>query len=52
MNKKKVLMFGIALVFLFTGIALATSSAASSDVVICTFDQHRDLNFCLPLLEY
>jgi hypothetical protein len=38
MGKKKILIFGIALVLLFTGIALATSSA-SSDVEIYAFDQ-------------
>ena len=39
MNKKQVVLIGIALVLLFTGIALATSSA-SSDVIIYAFDQN------------
>jgi hypothetical protein len=39
MDKKKALIFGIALVLLFTGIALATSSP-SSDVVIYAFEQN------------
>ena len=38
MNKKQGILIGIALVLLFTGIALATSSA-SSDVEIYAFDQ-------------
>jgi len=43
MNKKQSILIGITLVFLFTGIALATStnlSASSSDVVIYAFDQN------------
>jgi hypothetical protein len=42
MNKKKTLLFGIALVLLFTGIALATSNniSAYSDVEIYAFDQN------------
>ena len=39
MNKKRRIIFGIALVLLFTGIALATSSA-SPCVVIYAFDQN------------
>jgi len=42
-NKKHGVLIGIALVLLFTGIALATStnlSASSSDVVIYAFDQN------------
>jgi hypothetical protein len=42
-NKKQSLLIEIALVLLFTGIALATSinlSASSSDVVIYAFDQN------------
>ena len=39
MNKKQGLIIGIALVLLFTGIALATSSA-SPGVVIYAFDQN------------
>lgn len=39
MDKKKALIFGIALMLLFTGIALATSSA-SSEVEIYAFDQN------------
>ena len=39
MNKKQALLIGIALVLLFTGIALATSTA-SSDVEIYAFDQN------------
>ena len=39
MNKKQGLIIGIALMLLFTGIALATSSA-SPDVVIYAFDQN------------
>ena len=37
MNKKHKILIGVALVLLFTGIALATSSAFS-DVVIYVFD--------------
>jgi len=37
MNKNQGLLLGIALMLLFTGIALATSSA-SSDVIIYAFD--------------
>ena len=43
MNKKQAVLIGIALVLLFSGIALATSinlSASSSDVVIYAFDQN------------
>jgi len=39
MNKKQGVLIGIALVLLFVGIALATSSA-SSDVEIYAFDQN------------
>jgi hypothetical protein len=39
MDKKNALIFGGALVLLFVGIAIATSSA-SSDVIIYTFDQN------------
>ena len=39
MNKKQGILIGIALVLLFTGIALATSSA-SPCVVIYAFDQN------------
>ena len=39
MNKKHALVLGIALMLLFTGIALATSSA-TSDVIIYAFDQN------------
>ena len=41
-NKKQGLLIGIAFVFLFTGIALATSTnlSASSDVLIYAFDQN------------
>ena len=38
-NKKQGTLFGLAFVFLFTGIALTTSSA-SSNVVIYAFDQN------------
>jgi len=42
MNKKQGLLIGTALVLLFTGIALATSTtlSASSDVIIYAFDQN------------
>jgi micrococcal nuclease len=42
MDKKKALLLGIALMLLFTAIALATSTAisASSDVIIYAFDQN------------
>ena len=42
MNKKQGILFVIALVFLSTGIALATSSnlSASSDIEIYAFDQN------------
>ncbi|MBC8521596.1 MAG: hypothetical protein H8D26_06365 [Methanomicrobia archaeon] len=42
MNKKQGLLTGIALVLLFTGIVLATSTnlSASSDVEIYAFDQN------------
>ena len=42
MSKKQVILIGIALMFLFTGIALATSTnlSASSDVEIYAFDQN------------
>ena len=43
MNKKRIIIFGFALVLLSTGIALSTSinlSASSSDVVIYAFDQN------------
>jgi len=39
MNKKQAVLTGIALMLLFTGIALASSSA-SSDVEIYAFDQN------------
>jgi hypothetical protein len=39
MNKKQGILIGIALVLLFTGIALATSSP-SSDVVIYAFERN------------
>jgi hypothetical protein len=41
MNKKQAVLTGIALMLLFTGIALATSTtlSASSDVIIYAFDQ-------------
>jgi hypothetical protein len=39
MNKNQGLLLGIALMLLFTGIALATSSA-TSDVIIYAFDQN------------
>lgn len=38
MNNKKALLLGIALMLLFTGIAIATSSA-SSGAIIYAFDQ-------------
>jgi hypothetical protein len=38
MTKNQGLLLGIALMLLFTGIALATTSSASSDVIIYTFD--------------
>ena len=42
MNKKQGILIGIALVLLFTGIALATSTnlSASSDIEIYAFDQN------------
>jgi hypothetical protein len=42
MNKKQVVSFGIAFILLFTGIALATSTTASttSEVIIYAFDQN------------
>ena len=43
MDKKKTLIFGVILMLLFSGIALATSinlSASSSDVIIYAFDQN------------
>jgi len=42
MNKKQGILTGIALMLLFTGIALATSTtlSASSDVEIYAFDQN------------
>jgi hypothetical protein len=39
MNKKQRILIVIALILLFTGIAIATSSA-SSDVIIYAFDQN------------
>jgi hypothetical protein len=39
MTKNQRILLGIALILLFTGIALATSSA-SSDVIIYAFDQN------------
>jgi hypothetical protein len=39
MTKNQGLLLGIALILLFTGIALATLSATSSDVIIYAFDQ-------------
>ena len=39
MNKKQGLLFGIALMLLFVGIAIATSSA-SSNIEIYAFDQN------------
>ena len=56
MNKKQGVLFGIALVLLFTGIALPTSInlSASSNVVIYAFDQNpagRDeVNEWLPYI--
>jgi hypothetical protein len=43
MNKKKGIFIGIAFVFLFTGIALATSNdlSDSSDVIVYAFDQNH-----------
>ena len=43
MNKKQAILIGIALVLLFAGIALATSTnlSASSDVIIYAFDQNQ-----------
>jgi hypothetical protein len=38
-HKKQAVAFGITLILLFTGIALATSSA-SSDVILYAFDQN------------
>ncbi len=42
MTKKQEILLGIALILLFTGIALATSTTASatSDVIIYAFDQN------------
>ena len=40
MNKKQGILIGIALVLLFAGIALATSSTASLDIEIYAFDQN------------
>ena len=42
MNKKRGIIFAIALTLLFTGIAIATSatSSATSDVIIYAFDQN------------
>jgi V8-like Glu-specific endopeptidase len=42
MNKKQAVLTGIALILLFTGIALATSTTASatSDVILYAFDQN------------
>jgi len=40
MNKKQGILLGIALTLLFTGIALATTSSASSHVIIYAFDQN------------
>jgi hypothetical protein len=42
MNKKLAMLLGIALMLLFTGVALATSTtiSASSDVIIYAFDQN------------
>ena len=42
MNTKQGILIGITLIFLFTGIALATSttSSATSDVIIYAFDQN------------
>jgi hypothetical protein len=40
MIKKQALILGIALMLLFAGIALATSSTSSSDVEIYAFDQN------------
>jgi hypothetical protein len=39
MNKKQRIIIGIALMLLFSGIALTTSSA-SSDLIISAFDQN------------
>ncbi len=39
MNKNQGILLGIALILLFTGIAIATSSA-SSQVIIYAFDQN------------
>jgi micrococcal nuclease len=40
MNKNQWLLLGIALILLFTGIALATTSSATSDVILYAFDQN------------
>ena len=40
MIKKQGILIGIALVFLFTGIALATTSSATLHVIIYAFDQN------------
>jgi len=40
MNKKQEVLTVIAFVLLFTGIALATPSTSSSDVIIYAFDQN------------
>jgi hypothetical protein len=40
MNKKQQIIIGISFMLLFTGIALTTSSA-SSDLIISTFDQNH-----------
>ena len=42
MNKKQTVSFGIALLLLFTSVALATSTtiSATSDVIIYAFDQN------------
>ena len=40
MNKKQEVLTGITLILLFTGIALATTSSATSDVILYAFDQN------------
>ena len=40
MNKKQEVLTGITLILLFTGIALATTASATSDVILYTFDQN------------
>ncbi len=40
MNKNQRVLLGIALILLFTGVALATTVSATSDVIIYAFDQN------------